>query len=319
MFLVLVIHANTAFDPWPIGQDEVLASPVHCFFRFLIESLSVVCVNAFILLSGWFGIKFSFKRLFSFIFQVLFFSLILTLLPSKQGQGMSLFIDIFTLNQYWFVRAYIIMFILSPLMNLFAEQAPKSVFRNVLIAFFVMQTIFSYISNSGWFDDGFSPIPFIGLYLLSRYIRIHKPAFASMRKEIDLFFYFGIAFIISILSIALFKWFGTGGRMFNYTNPLVITISVFFVLFFSKLQIKNSKVINWVAISSVGAYLLHMNPLFFHPYYIDTLHSFSAFNSPVLICGATLGFIIVLFFVGVLLDKLRSILWNCGLKVFRIR
>ena len=319
MFLVLVVHANTAFDPWPIGQEEVLASPVHCFFRFLIESLSIVCVNAFILLSGWFGIKFSFKRLFSFIFQVLFFSFILVLLPSRQGHGMKLFVDIFTLNQYWFVRAYIILFILSPLLNLFAEQAPKTVFRNVLIAFFVMQTICAYISNSAWFEDGFSPIPFIGLYLLARYIRIHQPAFSSLKKEHDLSIYLGIALLLTVLSIVLFRWFGTGGRMFNYTNPLVIATSVFFVLFFSKLRIKNSQVINWIAISSVGAYLLHMNPLFFEPYYIGTLQSFIRFGSPISILSATLGFIIVVFFTGVLLDKVRSILWNWGLKLFRVQ
>lgn len=318
MFLVLIIHANTAFDPWPIGQEAVLDSPAHCFFRFLIESLSVVCVNAFILLSGWFGIKFSFKRLFSFIFQVLFFSLILALLPSNRGQGIKLFVDIFTLNQYWFVRAYIILFILSPLLNLFAEQAPKEVFRNVLIAFFVMQTIFAYISNSGWFDDGFSPIPFIGLYLLARYIRIHKPAFSSFKKGTDFIIYLGMALVMTIGSILLFKWFGTGGRMFNYTNPLVIAASVFFVLFFSKLNMKQSPVINWIAVSSVGAYLLHMNPLFFQPYYIETLQSFSNHESGFLMIGMILGFMILVFLTGVLMDKVRSLFWKWGLIALHI-
>ena len=203
MLLVLIIHANTAFDPWPIGREDIMSAPVHCFFRFLVESLSVVCVNAFILLSGWFSIKFSFKRLFSFIFQVLFFSLVLALLPSRNGQGAHLFFDIFTLNQYWFVKAYIILFLLSPVLNLFAEQASRIVFRNVLIAFFVMQTLFSYISNSIWFDDGFSPIPFIGLYLLSRYIRIHKPSFSSLKKGVDLAIYLGTALAVSVLSIVL--------------------------------------------------------------------------------------------------------------------
>ena len=318
MFLVLVIHANTAFNPWPIGQEEVLASPVHCFFRFLIESLSVVCVNSFILLSGWFGIKFSFKRLLSFVFQVLFFSLILSLLPSARGQGAHLFVDIFTLNQYWFVRAYIILFILSPALNLFAERATKEVFRNVLIAFFVMQTVFAYISNSNWFEDGFSPLPFIGLYLLARYIRIHKPAFSTLGKGADAGIYSGIALLITVLSFILFRLFDTGGRMYNYTNPLVIAASVYFVLFFSKLNMRHSPVINWIAASSVGAYLLHMNPLFFQPYYIHTLQSFSAFGSSVLTCLATLGFIIAVFFTGVVLDKVRSVLWNLGLKCFRV-
>lgn len=313
MFLVLVIHANTAYQPWPIDQPVVQTAPVHCFFRFLIESVSIVCVNAFVLLSGWFGIKFSIKRLLSFIFQVLFFSLILCLLPSHQGKH--LLIDIVTLNQYWFVRAYIILFILSPALNLLAEHASKKVFQYVLIAFFVMQTVFSYISNSSWFDDGFSPIPFIGLYLLSRYIRIYQPNFSVFNKKTDLSIYLGISVLIAILSVILFKWFGTGGRLFNYTNPLVILSSVFFLLFFSKIKMKDNRVFNWIAASSVGAYLLHMNPCFFQPYYIHILQSFSRWDSTILICIAALGFMIAVFFAGVLLDKVRGLLWNGILKV----
>ena len=318
MFLVLVIHANTAFSPWPINQTDVNATPFHCIFRFLIESISVVCVNSFILLSGWFEIKFSFKKLFALIFQVLFFSLLMTFLPNNRGQGIKLFVDIFTLNQYWFVRAYLILFILSPALNIFAEKAPKDMFRYVLIAFFAMQTIFSYISNSGWFDDGFSPIPFFGLYLLARYIRIHKPVFSSFNKATDILIYLGAALLMTIGSILLFKWFGSGGRMFNYTNPLVIIASVFFVLFFSKLSMKQSPVINWIAVSSVGAYLLHMNPLFFNSYYIGTLHSFSNHQSCIMTISLALGFMILVFLTGVLLDKIRSVIWKWGLMALHI-
>ena len=316
MFLVLVIHANTVYDPWPIDQKAVLSNSVLCAFRFLIESLSIVCVNAFILLSGWFGIKFSVKRLLSLIFTVFFFSLILTILPSARGQGSHLLIDIFTLNQYWFVKAYIILFILSPALNLFAEQASKTVFRNVLIVFFIMQTVFSYISNSSWFDDGFSPIPFIGLYLLSRYIRIHKPVFSCFKGRTDLFVYLGLSLLIAGLSVCLFKWFGTGGRLFNYTNPLVIASSVFFFLCFSKIKMKNNAVVNWIAASSLGAYLLHMNPLVFQPYFVPTLASFSNISSGLLLCLLIFVFLLAVFLAGVLIDKIRLFVWNLLLKAF---
>lgn len=317
MFLVLVIHTNTVYDPWPIDRTAVLNNPGHCAFRFLIESLSCVCVNAFILLSGWFGIKFSVKKLLSFIFTVLFFSLVLALLPSARGQGVHLLIDIFTLNQYWFVKAYIILFILSPALNLFAEQSSKSLFQIVLIAFFIMQTVFSYISNSSWFEDGFSPIPFIGLYLLSRYIRIHQPAFSSFKKTIDLSIYIGSSFIITVLSIYLFKWLGTGGRLFNYTNPLVIVSSVFFFLFFTKIPIKNNAAVNWVAASSLGAYLLHLNPLVFDSYFVPTLASFSRISSNGLLLLLIFIYLIAVFLTGVFIDKIRLLVWRMILRLSR--
>jgi len=229
-----------------------------------------------------------------------------------------LLIDIFTLNQYWFVKAYIILFILSPALNLFAEQSSKSLFQIVLIAFFIMQTVFSYISNSSWFEDGFSPIPFIGLYLLSRYIRIHQPAFSSFKKTIDLSIYIGSSFIITVLSIYLFKWLGTGGRLFNYTNPLVIVSSVFFFLFFTKIHIKNDAAVNWVAASSLGAYLLHLNPMVFDPYFVPMLASFSRVSSNVLLLLLVFVFLITVFLAGVMIDKFRLFLWNHLLKVFHI-
>lgn len=125
----------------------------------------------------------------------------------------------------------------------------------------------------------------------------------------------GISILIATFSVVLFKWFGTGGRMFNYTNPLVILSSVSFLLFFSKIKMKDSRIINWIAASSVGAYLLHMNPCFFQPFYIHTLQSFTKWDSTIIVCIAALVFMIAVFFAGVLLDKIRGLIWNGILKV----
>lgn len=309
MFLVLVVHANTAFAPWPIGQEEVMAAPGQCFFRFMIESLAIVCVNAFILLSGWFGIKFSFKRLLSFVFQVLFFTLVLSFLPTGGGFSAKSLVDIFTLNHYWFVKAYIILFILSPALNSFAENAPKKLFRDVLIAFFVFQTIFSYISRSVWYEDGYSPLPFIGLYLLSRYIRLHQPAFARLKIKTDIGIYLLLSVSIAALSLVLYKFLGRGGGMFANTNPLVIVSSMYFVLIFTKLPPKQNKVINWIAGSSVGAYLLHMHPAVFQPLFITSLRAIPEYATPI-VCILSFALIASVFALGVLLDKIRLLIWK---------
>ena len=248
----------------------------------------------------------------------MFFSLILTLLPNIHDFGYHIFIDIFTLNQYWFVKAYIILFILSPALNLIAEQTTKSFFRTIIITFFIIQTLFAYVSNSTWFDDGYSPLSFIGLYLLARYIRIYKPSFSVFQKHTDLGIYIGISLIITVLSIFIFKWYGTGGRLFNYTNPLIIASSVFFVLFFSKIRMKNSLILNWFAVSSIGAYLLHMNPLVFEPYFISTLKSIGNTESTIILCLQVFAFLVCVFLLGILLDKLRMVLWKLVLKAFRI-
>ena len=316
MFLVLLIHANTSFAPWPIGQEEVLASPLACTVKFLIESLCVVCVNAFILLSGWFGIRFSLRRLLSFVFQVLFYSLLLQFLPGTEPPSLQSFIEVFTLDQYWFVKAYIILFILSPALNTFAEQASRKTFVSVLVLYFIMQTLFGYISNTDWYSDGFSPLPFIGLYLLARYVRIHQPGFSRWGKGYDAAVYLGLSFLITILSIFLFRYFNTGGRLFNYTDPLVICSSLFFVLFFSKIKMGEHRWINAVAISSVGAYLLHMHPRFFMPYFCDPIRQMFSSKPMAIAALLTFAWVLLVFCTGVLLDKVRWIIWSALEKPF---
>lgn len=56
MFLVLVVHS----DFWILGRPTatcLIEMPVQSFTKVMVESIAIVCVNCFILISGWFGIK----------------------------------------------------------------------------------------------------------------------------------------------------------------------------------------------------------------------------------------------------------------------
>ena len=75
MLLVMIVHANFRALPVPTYEEannEILSS----ILSFFTESFSIICVNLFILLSGWYGIKLKIERLVEFIFQVGFFSIV---------------------------------------------------------------------------------------------------------------------------------------------------------------------------------------------------------------------------------------------------
>ena len=77
----------------------------------------------------------------------------------------------------WFIKAYMGLYILSPILNAFVNNTEKKTFKNVLISFFVFQTIYSWISDGAvFFENGYSTISFIGLYLLARYTKIYLAA-----------------------------------------------------------------------------------------------------------------------------------------------
>ena len=78
MFLVLVHHANILSIGIP-SWAECVSAPGNTFFRFFIQSLAIVAVDVFVLISGWFGIKPSLKKLLALLFQVFFFTLTIPL------------------------------------------------------------------------------------------------------------------------------------------------------------------------------------------------------------------------------------------------
>ena len=71
MLMVVFLHCNY-YSLGEITPRLFHAEPCASFMRAFIEQLCVICVNVFILISGWFGIKASFKGAVSLLFQVFF-------------------------------------------------------------------------------------------------------------------------------------------------------------------------------------------------------------------------------------------------------
>ena len=68
MILVLLSHASyTSLTPPTIA--DISTSLDSAFLRVLAESFSVVCVNLFVLISGWYGIKVRWSRFAELIFR----------------------------------------------------------------------------------------------------------------------------------------------------------------------------------------------------------------------------------------------------------
>ena len=143
-FMVLVVHA----DYWALGgpsYEDFVLSPANAWMRTIVASITIVCVNLFILISGWFGIKSSVKGLSNFIFQCAFFlfgSYVIMLVCHLTTFSVKGFLSCFCLTRgNWFIQAYVGLYILSPVLNAYIEKESKNHFRNFLIIFYLLQTI----------------------------------------------------------------------------------------------------------------------------------------------------------------------------------
>jgi surface polysaccharide O-acyltransferase-like enzyme len=313
MLLVLMVHAGfKALDAPTVA--EVLTSPVSSFLRFLSESLSIICVNVFVLITGWFGIRPKVSRFCGLVFQVMFIGLfiylVLLLLGKVEIWGVAEWGRLLILRRgLWFVGAYMVLYIISPILNAFVATADKKTFRNVLIAFFAIQTVYGISSQWAFFFSGYSPLSFAGLYLLARYMKLYPARFSTLKKGYDAAIYFCTVLFTASLSM-VFGWVGHDAEvLYEYLSPSVIVSSVYFFLFFTKLSF-HSKAVNYVASSAFAVYLFHCDPLFFIPYYLVPIKHFYLNDSLPLFLLHTTALIISVFLVSILVDKIRLFVWN---------
>ena len=73
MVLVLIIHVLICL-PRPTNS-LVVEEPYKALAFYLTDSISIICVNIFVLISGWFGINLKLRKLNSLLFQILFFGI----------------------------------------------------------------------------------------------------------------------------------------------------------------------------------------------------------------------------------------------------
>ena len=175
MFLVLLFHSDFLCLGIPTEYD-IKGDITSTLFRTFIESVSVVCVNIFVLISGWFGINTTFKGLVGFIFQCLYFLIgtyiITCFLGINSFTATGLKGCFFLLSSSnWFIRAYIGLYILSPVLNTFLKKSSKTELKRFLILFYIFQTIFGCTNICSFIAWGYSTFSFIGLYCLAYYIR----------------------------------------------------------------------------------------------------------------------------------------------------
>ncbi|MCQ4913693.1 acyltransferase family protein [Bacteroides nordii] len=319
MFMILLFHANF-FSLGTPSAANLSSDTIPTFIRFLGQSFCVGAVNTFVLISGWFGIKTTWKGLANLLFQCFF--IMVLVYAACIGLGITSFsiegikACLMLTTDFWFIKAYIGLFLLSPFLNAYIEKTSNRQLISFLVVFYIFQTIYGWVVNAAEFiQGGYSTFSFVGLYVLARTCRINSEKLSKYKGS-----FYGFAYLILIILIALIAIFGiyTGksafcSMMYAYSNPLVIASSMLLVYWFSTFSIQ-SKIINWVAASSLTVYLIHMH------YYVKNLYrdeitdlwtSYSHLTAILLIIVLCIG----VFVLSVLVDKIRIACWNYILKL----
>lgn len=315
MAMVVMVHS----DFWALGeptralcQNDLLKASAQYF----IESFAIVCVNCFIFISGWFSIKQSVRGFTNLLFQILFYSLLLYLAFAAMGlipfsfKGLLSHSNFLT---YWFLACYIALYLISPILNTFIENAKPNVARNAVLLFVFLDVALGWFEDYLHFAGGYSLAHFMVIYLIARYIRVYGGKMFSLNKGWDLLIYLGISiltpvFVIWASQAAPSLWHRCG-KLFLYNSPLVIISTVYFCLFFTKLNMR-SNFINFVGASSFAVYLIHADELVAYRYMKDFCNNMFLGHDILYFSAVMAMMIVALFVTAVIFDQPRKWLWN---------
>lgn len=255
MLLVLIVHLNG----WLVGGlpknfdfDNVTFYRVG---QMIIHSFSIICVNCFIIISGFYGLKLKWKSLWKMYTLLLSIYIPLYIAGCIYHDDFSLigFLDnilAFSRESY-FIQCYLMLMFLSPFINLFIDKYGKQILIYVLVFVFI-EFWFDCIRNnmSLGFNHGFSLLHFIVIYLLGRVCFLYKEEIANIKR-----IYCFLGYILCSIFLCLMYMVGIK-FVWYYSNPLVIMSSFCLFFFFCNKKYSSSS-INMIAQSALTIYLFH--------------------------------------------------------------
>ena len=216
-------------------------SPLLCF-------LCCFCVPGFVFISGYFGIKFSWRKLVSLYATAAFCALVGAVVQSfRVADGCLATNWLLYMKWFWFLHAYAILMMFAPMLNLAVNQGYKLTVMPILVLVFG----WSYCYQIGHLKPfvfpaaglgAQSPLTLIGIYLLARWFRVSNFEERLSTKS---------AFCAILVSLAVAS---VGLAPCNSPFALAAAIGLF-VLF--KQKVKCGRWIFMIAPSMFSIYCLH--------------------------------------------------------------
>ena len=318
------INRNSSFELLRLIAQYIIVVYHILLFCFINNGASItpvvhksICIPLhigvilYVLISGYFGIRFALKSVFKIVANLLVYGLIFAIVAhfcfgDKFGLSKIFFISN---SPFWFVNVYLMLYFLSPLLNKI-KVGLTSTNRSILLVILIW--ISCYIGLLG-FDKSFALgknlINFILVYFIGDTISLNKDRI----NKIPLLYIVLLYLLVNLFSIVVYLIMPSSelaySLVFNYNSPLLIINAICFFIPFMRIEFY-CKSINYIATSCLAIYLIHSANLFMlHPIrFASAIIQSTTSNTMILMSIVfVLGFII--FLCAVFLDKILNPLW----------
>ncbi|MDE6100907.1 MAG: acyltransferase [Paramuribaculum sp.] len=260
MSAVILVHLDGAALglPSPSGPASVSGPDI---WKLIVESLTIVGVNCFTLISGYFGIKASVNGLLRLTATCIFYSVGLYTLAAATGiveWSSATWLEswmVYTHTDLWYVPAYMLLYLVSPFLNAaISSMSDKQL--TLWTALFTAANIWcGWVWNASFNPTGYTPVQLIMIYLIGRWLSRRLAGHSPRSAWPPFAFYLlsaGMTFAMSLYMESV--------KAFAYNAPWVIASSVALFIVFARLKLQSAHV-NSLAKGAFAAYLIHKNPL----------------------------------------------------------
>lgn len=290
----------------------------------LLEGFSIIGVNVFVLITGYFSVMPKKTTFINLAFFCLFWMIIRIVCRYVFGQEIGAKVLFFITSSNWFIVSYIGLLLLSPILNLFCDSVSKRMLWMVVALLICFEIWFDWLPP---YPDvkigaqkGYSVLSFAVLYLLARAIRLHGlPNWFNKKSPL-------IYLFCSIVLAAMLYWFAKMGHksasafrfVMAYENPLVILSSVAFLVSFVQMNLGDSGFINHLAKSTLACLFGHQAIFFL--YKKQFLYLYTNYSGILVVAYWVLAVFLV-FCASIAVDQLRLLLYKPidGLLIKKIK
>lgn len=301
IFGILVMHI--------LGRSMSNLSFANREIDLLFNSVFNCGVTIFVLISGYFGINFSWKKMFKLHTMVLFYSILSTFILffphvlTIQG----VFITIFPIlsNRFWFMTSYFILCFLSPYINKLINVLSKKECLSLTLTLLFFFSIIPTVTNLSFtFDNGKGIVNMILAYIIGRcikldYIKLSKKKSITLGLLSILITFALMSFISYFQDKVVLEYF------FNDYSILVIVSSVCIFNIFRSLDI-SSHFINRLSKHVLAVYILQWPVMSLFDKFIN-LNDFG--QSPCFFL-VFFAYAFLVFASCILIDEIRVLLFD---------
>lgn len=332
MLMIITLHFNIHSKALLVLGEP--ASNVQIFATVL-EAIAITGVNVYVLISGYYlsSSKVRLSKVLLLILQVYFYTLLIScammfvgaysVKPEDKLDRALRYLFPISSEHYWFVTAYVIMYVLAPVMNAAVNTLERKQLKTVIIG---LLTWFCFIKSIvpvkfGTDRMGYDFGWFICLYLIAAYIRKYNIVLFRDAKKSALVYLISVV-VIAAFSLVFYKInFDTGN--FNYYAEVPCHYNFFFALtgalgLFSVFRFMRLKenlladVIRIIAPYTLGVYLLHMHFEIADRWveWIEQIIGETPLDNVLTFFIHLVISVLMVFFAGIFVDWIRKYIFN---------